>query len=464
MVKLGEPAKQPPKEATVKPKRVVIMGAAGRDFHDFNMVFRDDPAVRVLAFTAAQIPGIDHRIYPPELSGPLYPAGIPIVPEADLDRLIVEKLVEEVVFAYSDVSHEFVMHQACRVMAAGADFSLLGPDSTMVRSSVPVIAVLAVRTGAGKSPVSRLIAQYLIDHGVKPVVIRHPMPYGDLAKQRVQRFASLADLDQQHATIEEREDYEPHLRKGLAVWAGVDYEAIVEEAQRDAQVIIWDGGNNDFSFIRPDLEIVVADPFRPGHELHYYPGELNVRRAGVVVVNKVNSAPPEDVLRVVENVRSLNPSAVVVKTDSRIAVDAPEAIRGRKVLVVEDGPTLTHGGMATGAGFEAARRYGASEIIDPRPYAKGLMAGTYERYPHLGPILPALGYYSDQLNDLEQTINEVPADLVISATPFSLESLVRIVRPVIRVSYDAVETGEPLLSDVLGTFLARQGLLPPESS
>jgi predicted GTPase len=286
------------------------------------------------------------------------------------------------------------------------------------------------------------------------------MPYGDLAKQRVQRFASFADLDRQHATIEEREDYEPHLRKGLTVWAGVDYEAIVAEAQREAGVIVWDGGNNDFSFIRPDLEVVVADPLRPSHELRYYPGELNVRRADVVVINKVNNAPEEDVRQVVENVRSLNPAAVVVKTDSRIGVDDPEAIRGRRVLVVEDGPTLTHGGMATGAGFEAARRYGASEIIDPRPYARGLMAGTYDKYPHLGPILPALGYYSDQLHDLEQTINEVPADVVVSGTPFSLESLVRIVRPVVRVSYEAVETGEPRLSEVLQTFLGRHGLLP----
>jgi predicted GTPase len=436
------------------------MGAAGRDFHNFNMVFRDDPTTHVLAFTAAQIPGIDNRTYPPELAGPLYPDGIPVVPEDELDRLLVEKLEQEVVFAYSDVSHEFVMHQACRVMAAGADFSLLGPESTMVPSTVPVIAVLAVRTGAGKSPISRLIAQYLVDHGVRPAVVRHPMPYGDLAKQRVQRFASFADLDRQHATIEEREDYEPHLRKGLTVWAGVDYEAIVAEAQREAGVIVWDGGNNDFSFIRPDLEVVVADPLRPSHELRYYPGELNVRRADVVVINKVNNAPEEDVRQVVENVRSLNPAAVVVKTDSRIGVDDPEAIRGRRVLVVEDGPTLTHGGMATGAGFEAARRYGASEIIDPRPYARGLMAGTYDKYPHLGPILPALGYYSDQLHDLEQTINEVPADVVVSGTPFSLESLVRIVRPVVRVSYEAVETGEPRLSEVLQTFLGRHGLLP----
>ncbi len=442
----------------MKQKRVVIMGAAGRDFHNFNVVFREDPQVRVVAFTATQIPGIDRRRYPAELAGQYYPDGIPIVPEDTLETILAEERVDQVIFAYSDVSHEFVMHQASRVLAAGADFSLLGPKSTMVDCEVPVIAVLAVRTGAGKSPVSRFLADLLIAEGLKPVIVRHPMPYGDLIAQRVQRFASIEDLDTQGATIEEREDYEPHLQKGLIVFAGVDYAAIAAEAQREASVIVWDGGNNDFSFLRADLEIVVVDPFRPGHELSYHPGEVNVRRARVVIVNKVNSAPPENVEKVVANIRKVNPKAIIVKTDSLIDVPNGEEMRGKRVLVVEDGPTLTHGGMATGAGVEAARQFGAAQIIDPRPYACGVIAETYAKYPHLGPILPALGYYPDQLRDLEATIAAVPADVVVSATPFSLESLIRMEKPIVRVGYEMGETGEPFLSEFVRAFLWRQGL------
>jgi predicted GTPase len=441
----------------VRQKRVVIMGAAGRDFHDFNVVFRADPMVRVIAFTATQIPGIEGRCYPPSLAGPLYPEGIPIVSEEVLDSVIRDEHIDEVIFAYSDVSHEFVMHQASRVLAAGADFSLLGPVSTTVPCSVPVIAVLAVRTGAGKSPASRFIADVLLSHGVRPALIRHPMPYGDLAAQRVQRFASLADLDLHQATIEEREEYEPLIRKGLVVWAGVDYAAIVAEAEKEAPLIIWDGGNNDFSFLRSDLEIVIADPFRPGHESAYHPGETNLRRAGVVVINKVNSAPAENVVRVEQNVARLNPGAVVVKTRSLVTVNDPEEIRGKRVLVVEDGPTLTHGGMATGAGVQAAQEHGA-DMIDPRPYAQGGLAGVYTAFPHLGPILPALGYNREQLRDLEATIKAVPADIVLSATPSSLVNLIHVDKPIVQVSYEMAETGEPRLSDILAGFLRDKGL------
>jgi len=443
----------------VQQRRVVIMGAAGRDFHDFNVVFRADAGVKVVAFTAAQIPGIDERRYPPELAGPYYPDGIPIVPEAGLLDLLRRERVDEVVFAYSDVSHEFVMHQASRVLAAGADFCLLGPESTMVDAQVPVISVCAVRTGAGKSPTSRFVADLLIAEGLRPAVIRHPMPYGDLVAQRVQRFETLEDLDRYDTTVEEREDYEPHIRRGLVVWAGVDYGAIVEEAQKEASIIIWDGGNNDFSFVRSDLEIVVADPFRPGHELSYHPGEVNLRRAQVVVIYKVNSASAVNVDKVVANVREVNPSAIIVKADSLISVPGGEDIAGKRVLVVEDGPTLTHGGMAIGAGVEAARQFGAAEIIDPRPYARGSLAEVYAKYPHLGPILPAVGYFEDQLRDLEATVEAVPADLVVSATPVALRSVIAVNKPLVQVSYELGETGEPRLSDILRSFLRKQGLI-----
>ncbi len=429
------------------------MGAAGRDFHNFNVVFREDPCYQVVAFTATQIPGIDNRTYPPLLAGPLYPEGIPILPETDLEKLIEQYQVEEVVFAYSDVSHEHVMHQASRTLAAGADFVLLGPQSTTIRCEVPVISVLAVRTGAGKSPTSRFIADVLLAEGVRPAIIRHPMPYGDLAAQRVQRFASLKDLDRYGATVEEREDYEPHVRRGLTVWAGVDYQLIVAEAQKEAALIIWDGGNNDFSFLAADLEVVVVDPFRPGHELTYHPGEVNLRRADVIVINKVGSAPPENVERVIANVKAVNAKALVVRADSVITAVDSGLIRGRRVLVVEDGPTLTHGGMATGAGVQAARQFGAAEIVDPRPYARGRLAEVYAAYPHLGPILPAVGYYEEQLRDLESTVNAVPADLVVSATPFSMGDLIKVDKPLVQVRYELAEQGEPRLSDVIRDFV-----------
>ena len=440
-------------------KRVVIMGAAGRDFHNFNVVYRDDPHTRVVAFTATQIPGIDRRTYPPELAGQHYPEGIPIVPEAGLEGLIKEHSVDEVIFAYSDVSHEYVMHQASRALAAGADFAMLGPNSTAIKCNVPVISVLAVRTGAGKSPVSRFLADLLISEGIRPAVIRHPMPYGDLNAQRVQRFADLDDLDRYHATVEEREDYEPHIRKGLVVWAGVDYQDIVNEVEKDSSLIIWDGGNNDFSFLRSDLEIVIVDPFRPGHELAYHPGEVNLRRADVVVINKVNSAPPAGVEQVEKNVRAANPRAAVVFADSVVTAVDGRSMAGKRVLVVEDGPTLTHGGMSVGAGIEAARQYGAREVIDPRPYAQGRLADTYRSFPHLGPILPALGYYPEQLRDLEATINAVPADIVVSATPFSIGRLIKIAKPLVEVGYELAERGEPRLSDVVRRFLSDRGII-----
>jgi predicted GTPase len=443
----------------MRKKRVVIMGAAGRDFHNFNVVFRDDPDVEVVAFTATQIPRIDRRRYPPELAGPSYPQGIPIVPESTLDGLIRKQSVDEVVFAYSDVSHEYVMHQASRVLAVGADFELMGPNATAIPCSVPVISVLATRTGAGKSPASRFVAGLLMEQGLQPAVIRHPMPYGDLVAQRVQRFAVMEDLDRAQATVEEREDYEPHIRRGLVVWAGVDYQAIVEEAEKEASVIIWDGGNNDFSFLRSDLEIVVVDPMRPGHELAYHPGEMNLRRADVAVISKVNSARPEHVDQVVANIREVNPHAVIVHTNTVISASDSEMIRGKRVLVVEDGPTLTHGGMASGAGLEAVREFDAAQVVDPRQYAQGKLAETYATYLHLGPILPAVGYYEEQLRDLEATINTVPADVVVSATPFSLTSLMNLNKPVVQITYELSERGEPRLSDLVRSFVQKQGLV-----
>jgi predicted GTPase len=442
----------------VSQKRVVIMGAAGRDFHNFNVVYRNDPDVQVVAFTATQIPHIDRRRYPPELAGPLYPEGIPIVPESTLDTVVRKQAVDEVVFAYSDVSHEFVMHQASRVLAMGPKFSLLGPNSTAIPCEVPVISVLATRTGAGKSPTSRFVASLLMAHGVTPTVIRHPMPYGDLVAQRVQKFAALEDLDRHEATVEEREDYEPHIRRGLVVWAGVDYEAIVAEAQEGASVIIWDGGNNDFSFLKSDLEIVVVDPMRAGHELTYHPGEMNLRRADIAVVSKVNSAFPHDVDAVMANIREVNPRAIIVLTDTVVSASDPGLIKGRRVLVVEDGPTLTHGGMVSGAGVQAARQFEAEAIVNPRPYVQGELAEVYAKYPHLGPILPALGYYKEQLEALEATINEVPADLVVSATPFSLGSLLNLNKPLVQITYELSERGEPRLSDLVRSFLWKQGL------
>ncbi len=439
-------------------KRVVIMGAAGRDFHNFNMVYRDDPGVKVVAFTATQIPQIDNRRYPAELAGPQYPDGIPIVPESTLEDLIREEKVDEAVFAYSDVSHEVVMHLASRVMAVGADFALLGPNRTALKCSVPVISILATRTGAGKSPTSRFVADLLTAQGLRPAVIRHPMPYGDLVAQRVQRFETMDDLDRAQTTVEEREEYEPHIQGGRVVWAGVDYQAIVAAAEKEASIIIWDGGNNDFSFLRSDLEIVVADPMRAGHELMYHPGEMNLRRADVVVIAKVNSASPEQMAELRANIELVNSRAVVIETDTVIGTADPAQITGKNVLVIEDGPTLTHGGMAFGAGFQAARQFGAAQVIDPRAYAQGLLADTFAAYPHLGPILPAVGYYPEQLRDLEATINAVPADVVVSATPSSLSGLLTVNKPLVQITYELAERGEPLLSDLLTRFLRDKGL------
>ncbi|MFQ6074417.1 MAG: cyclic 2,3-diphosphoglycerate synthase, partial [Candidatus Bathyarchaeia archaeon] len=387
------------------------MGAAGRDFHNFNVYYRNNPKYEVVAFTATQIPGIEKRAYPPELAGPDYPNGIPIYPERDLPELIKEHGVNEVVFAYSDVSHEYVMHRASIALANGADFRLLGPFATMLKAEVPVVSVCAVRTGSGKSQTSRRVTEILRKKGFKVVVVRHPMPYGDLTKQVCQRFASREDLDKQECTIEEREEYEPHINNGIIVYAGVDYERILREAEKEADIIVWDGGNNDMPFYKPDLHIVVADPHRPGHEIVYHPGETNLRMADVVVINKVDTANPANVQTVRKNVKRLNPKAIIIEAASPITVDKPELIKGRKVLVVEDGPTLTHGNMPYGAGTIAAKRLGATEIVDPRPYAVGSIVKTFEEYPHLGAVLPAIGYGKEQIKELEETINQTPCDV-----------------------------------------------------
>jgi predicted GTPase len=425
------------------------MGAAGRDFHDFNVVFRDDPASEVVAFTATQIPNIEGRSYPRELAGPRYPQGIPIHPEADLARLIRELKADEVIFAYSDVSHEAVMHKASLVLAAGADFRLLGPKGSMLKSKVRVVSVCAVRTGSGKSQTTRRLVRLLRGWGKRVVVIRHPMPYGDLLRQRVQRFATFEDLDKHECTIEEREEYEPHLKAGSVVFAGVDYGAILAEAEKEADVILWDGGNNDLPFYVPDLEIVVADPHRPGHERTYHPGEANLRRAQVVVINKIDTATPEGVATVRASIRELNPNAIVVDAASPIQVTEPETIRGKRVLAVEDGPTLTHGEMKYGAGVLAAHKHGAAEVVDPRPYAVGSIARTFQAYPGIGPLLPAMGYGDEQIHDLEQTIARTPADLVLIATPIDLRRVVKIEKPALRVSYELEEIGKPDLEQVL---------------
>lgn len=429
--------------------RVLIMGAAGRDFHNFNTFFRGRDDYRVMAFTATQIPNIEGRVYPPELAGPLYPEGIPIYPEAELVDLIDRLQIDQVVFAYSDVSHEYVMHKASIVLAVGADFRLMGSGKTMLESTKPVVAVCAVRTGAGKSQTTRHVCDSLQKMGHKVVAVRHPMPYGDLVSQKVQRFATHEDLDRHNCTIEEREEYEPHLDRGVIVYAGVDYEAILREAEKEADVVVWDGGNNDLPFYKPDLHIVVADPHRAGHELSYYPGESNVRMADVVVINKVDTADLADVALVRENVRKVNPGATIVEAASPIFLDDPSAIRGKKVLVVEDGPTLTHGEMAYGAGVVAARRFGASEIIDPRPYAVGTIADTYKKYPTTGAVLPAMGYGERQIRELEETINSTPCDLVIIGTPIDLRRLVKIKCPAERVRYELQVIGQPTLDQIL---------------
>jgi predicted GTPase len=433
----------------MSPIRTIIMGAAGRDFHNFNVAFRNNPEYKVVAFTATQIPDIEGRIYPPELAGPLYPAGIPIRAEQELDDLIRDQKADQVIFAYSDVPHEYVMHKASQVLAAGADFRLMGAKATQIRSSKPVVSVCAVRTGSGKSQTTRRVSKVLRSMGMKVAAIRHPMPYGDLAKQAVQRFAEYTDLDRHDCTIEEREEYEPHLDNGVIVYAGVDYERILRQAEQEVDIVLWDGGNNDFPFYVSDFKIVVADPHRPGHEISYHPGETNARDADVIVINKVDTASAENVMQVRENLRAVNPNAIVVEAASPLFVDDPSAIRGKRVLVIEDGPTLTHGEMAYGAGWVAARRFGAKEIVDPRPYAVRSIKATYEKYPNTGPVLPAMGYGEAQTKDLEETINNADVDLVIIGTPIDLNRIVRIQKPSQRVRYELQEIGQPTLEDLL---------------
>jgi predicted GTPase len=435
-------------------RRLVIMGAAGRDFHDFNVVFRDDPWTEVVAFTAAQIPGIANRRYPPELAGSLYPTGIPIAPETDLERIITEQQIDRVVFAYSDVSHETVMHVASRVLAAGADFELLGPRSTMLACRRPVVAVCASRTGAGKSQTTRYVAGLIAAQGLRPVVIRHPMPYGDLAAQAVQRFAGYDDLERHKTTIEEREEYEPHINAGRIVYAGVDYERIAREAEREADVILWDGGNNDFPFYRPDLFIVVVDPLRAGHEQTFHPGETNVRMADVVVINKVDTADPDAVAAVRSSVEALNPRATIVSARSELGL-VGEPIAGKRVIVIEDGPTLTHGGMKFGAGVTAARRFGAAALVDPRPFAVGSIAAVLDKYSDLEPLLPAMGYGPDQQAELESTINAIDADIVLCATPIDLGRLLKLNKPVTRVRYDLAPSDPAALAGPLTPVVER---------
>ena len=444
-------------------RKIIIMGAGGRDFHDFNVVFRDDPQTEVVAFTATQIPGIDTRVYPPALAGPQYPEGIPIRPENELTQLIREHGVDEVILAYSDLEHETVMHKASTVLAAGADFRLLGPDATMLGSIKPVVAVCATRTGCGKSQTTRKIGQELLEAGLKVALIRHPMPYGDLEAMRVQRFETLEDIDAAHPTIEEREEYEEPVRLGMVMYAGVDYEAIMRQAEEEADVIVWDGGNNDFPFIAPDLLIVVADALRPGHELLYHPGETNVRMADVVVINKVDSAEAHNVERVLGNVESVNPLARVIFATSPTTLDPGPSLRGAHVLVVEDGPTLTHGGMPFGAGLVAARTAGAASIVDPRPFAVGSIQELYAQWPQLTNVLPAMGYSDQQLSELEATINAADCDVVVTGTPVDLGRLITSRHPIRHVRYELEEVGSPTLADVLESIVARAKTAHPET-
>lgn len=443
-----------------RPTRVVIMGAAGRDFHNFNTVYRDDPHSEVVAFTAAQIPEIAGRRYPPELAGPLYPDGIPIVDEDELAALCREKNVDQVVFAYSDVEHVQVMHLASVALAAGADFLLLGPDRTMLRARVPVIAICAVRTGCGKSQTARWISRRLRPFGLKAAVIRHPMPYGNLVRQKVQRFETLEDLDAADCTVEEREEYEPHITFGNVVFAGADYGAILEQAEAEADIILWDGGNNDFPFFRPDLTITMVDPFRTGHETTYHPGETVLRMADIVLVAKANTAQEAQIRQVAANARTANPGARILRAHSEIELEDADAVRDKRVLVIEDGPTVTHGGMAWGAGYIAATRAGAGEIVDPRAAAGGSIARIFEKYPHIGPVLPALGYYPEQLAALRETINAAPADLVVSGTPCDLARLIRTDKPILRARYEYAEAEEPGLGALIEAFLRDNSLIP----
>ena len=437
----------------MKKKNVIIIGAAGRDFHNFNTYYRNNDHYHVVAFTAAQIPDIDGRKYPSELAGELYPDGIPITTQDELPKLIKELNVDICAFSYSDVSYQQVMAVSAIVQAAGADFLLIGPKETMIKSTRPVIAVGAVRTGCGKSQTSRRIIEVLMDHGIKVVAIRHPMPYGDLVAQKVQRFATIEDLAKHNCTIEEMEEYEPHVIRGNVIYAGVDYEAILREAEKEADVIVWDGGNNDFPFYKPDLMVTVVDPHRPGHELNYFPGEVTLRIADIVVINKIDSAGPEGIQTVRDNIAKVNPKAVVVDGASPLSVDKPELIKGKRVLVVEDGPTLTHGHMKIGAGTVAARKYGAAELVDPRPYVVGRLAETFNIYPNIGTLLPAMGYGDQQIADLEATINNTDCDTVVIATPIDLQRVVNINKPVVRVEYNLQEIGKPTFCGLICNFL-----------
>ena len=443
-----------------KQKRVIIMGAGGRDFHNFNMVFRHNPHIRVIAFTAAQIPGIEEKVYPAALAGTLYPQGIPIVSQERLPELIRKHSIDQVVFSYSDISHEMVGHHASVALAAGADFVLLGPNGTMLNTDIPVISVCAVRTGCGKSQLTRHLCDLLKQWNITTVVIRHPMAYGDLYRQRVQRFANIDDINGQECTIEEREEYEPLIARNAVVFAGVDYGEVLKQAEAEnPQIILWDGGNNDFPFIRPDLELVLLDPFRPGHGVLYHPGETNLRRAHVLVVNKVNSAPPHCVERVLEIAFQTNPQAQIVKTASVYQVDKPQAIRNSRVLVVEDGPTLTHGEMSHGIGYIAAQELGAREIVNPKPFAQGSLRETFAVYPHIAELLPAMGYGAEQMADLEATINQTPADVVLVATPVDLASILKIKKESVRLVYEIQPMSKPRVEDILVEFLKKQKLL-----
>lgn len=433
-------------------KNVIIMGAAGRDFHNFNVFFRDNEQFRVIAFTATQIPDIEDRRYPSVLAGSLYPEGIPIYSEKELRSLIIKHEADEVYFSYSDVSHEHLMHKASEALAAGASFSLLGPRETMIKSKRPVISVCAVRTGCGKSQTSRKIALLLKEKGRKVVIIRHPMPYGDLARQRVQRFASYEDMIREECTIEEMEEYEPHIKNGIVVYSGVDYGAVLERAEEEADIVLWDGGNNDFSFYQPNLEIVVADPLRAGHELLYHPGETNFRRADIIIINKIDSAEKEKVFQVLENIKTFNPQATIIRANSSIFAQEGKDIAGKKVLVVEDGPTLTHGEMPYGAGVIAATKYGAARIVDPRPYAIGSIKKTFQTYRHLDRVLPAMGYGKEQIEELAQTIERVDCEVVVAATPIDLSRLIKTNKHIIRVTYELEEIGSPNLKEVLKDF------------
>jgi len=433
-------------------KKVIIMGAAGRDFHNFNVYYRDNEDYRVVAFTATQIPDIEGRKYPAELAGKLYPEGIPIFAEEDLAELIKDNGIDDVCFAYSDVPHEYVMHKASEVHAAGASFVLLGPDETMIKSHRPLVSVCAVRTGCGKSQTSRKIALILKNKGRKVAVIRHPMPYGNLVEQKVQRFEKYEDLAKHKCTIEEREEYEPHISNGIIVYAGVDYQAILDDAEKEADIVLWDGGNNDFSFYKPDLDIVVADPHRPGHELRYHPGETNFRRAQVLVINKMDTAEEDKINLLMANIHRFNPTAMIIRANSPIAVDDSEEISGKTVLVVEDGPTLTHGEMQYGAGIVAAKKFKAAKIIDPRPYAVGSIADTFDKYSHLDKVLPAMGYGDQQVAELEETINKCDCDLVVSGTPIDLNRLIKSDKKILRVRYDIEEIGSPNLEEILQDF------------